>query len=247
METLQPMAASPWPRGRAGLLAGQCPVCHAWTRGRWCAPCRQQYTVRHTRCSRCALRVPAGVAVCGECLLDPPPFGATTCVADYAFPWDRLIGRFKYAGAHGLAALLADELAQALQPLAPATRPDAVLPLPLSDHRLAERGYDQAWELARHLARRLGLPAWPQALQRRFDTPPQAEAGRAARLRQLSGAFQVDARAAPLLQGRHLALVDDVMTTGATAREAASALLAAGAARVDLWVLARTPSPAGAA
>jgi ComF family protein len=165
------------------------------------------------------------------------------CVADYAFPWDRLIGRFKYEQAPELATLLADGMADAAQAGA-APRPQAFVALPLSAHRLAERGYNQAWELARRLGQRLGVPARPRLLERRFDAQPQAQLTRAQRLHNLQGAFRVPPAAMAEVQGRHLALVDDVMTTGATAQEATKALLSAGAARVDLWLVARTPAPA---
>jgi ComF family protein len=231
---------------RPALLAGCCEVCRGWTAGRLCADCRTRFAAPAPRCGRCGLRVPDGLACCVDCQREPPPFERCICVADYAFPWDRLIGRCKYEQAPELAALLADCMAAAAHAGA-APRPDAFVALPLSAHRLAERGYDQAWELARRLGRRLGVPARARLLERRFDGPPQARLTRAQRLRNLQGAFVVPAAARTEVQGRHLALVDDVMTTGATAHEATNALRAAGAARVDLWVVARTPAPAGQA
>jgi predicted amidophosphoribosyltransferase len=113
----------------------------------------------------------------------------------------------------------------------------------MSARRLAERGYNQAWELARRVAAALSLPASASLLLRPVDAGPQIELGRAERQRNLRNAFMVDPRQRGTLQGRRVALVDDVMTTGATAHAAASALLRAGAA-VDVWVLARTPEHA---
>lgn len=231
--------------GRA-LLAGGCEICRGWTAGRLCADCRLRFAAPAPRCLRCALRVPAGLACCVDCRREPPPFERCLCVADYDFPWDRLIARYKYEQAPELAVLLADCMAGAAR-AADMPRPDAFVALPLSAHRLAERGYDQAWELARRLGRRLGLPAQARLLERRFDAQPQARLTRAQRLRNLQGAFRVLPAAATAVQGRHLALVDDVMTTGATAHEATRALLSAGAARVDLWLVARTPPPGGEA
>ncbi len=164
-------------------------------------------------------------------------------MADYAFPWDRLVARFKYAATPELAALLAGALAAAAE-RANTPLPQAFVALPLSAQRAAERGYDQAFELARRLGRLAKRPAHARALWRRFDATPQAGLSRAQRLRNLQGAFVVPPRAQAAIRGRHLGLVDDVMTTGATAGEAARALLAAGAARVDLWVVARTATPA---
>lgn len=235
---LRPPPSTPW----RGPVSGRCEVCRAWTADRLCGDCRRPLAAPASRCQRCGLRVPAGMAACTDCRREPPPYACCVCGADYGFPWDRLIGRFKYDQAPELAALLATALATAAEQAA-APLPQAFVALPLSPSRLRERGYDQAWELARRLGKHFGLSALARALVRRFDMRPQAELTRTQRLRNLQGAFDVPASKRPAVQGRHLALVDDVMTTGATAQEAARALLAAGAARVDLWVVARTPAP----
>ena len=161
---------------------------------------------------------------------------------DYGFPWDRRVARFKFQPQAELAGLLSGVLQDALQraQLAPA---DAVLPVPLSDARLAERGYNQAWELARRVAAHQGLPAHAGWLLRLRDTPHQVGLQRQDRERNLRDALWVPPAAAAALAGRHLALVDDVLTTGSTAAAASRALLAAGAASVQVWVLARTPAP----
>ncbi len=160
---------------------------------------------------------------------------------DYGFPWVGLIADFKFHGQPDLAAALAPLLA--LASLA-TPQPDAVLPMPLSPQRLAERGYNQAWELARRVAASRGLACWPQALQRPVELAHQSQLNRAQRLANLRGAFYVPPEAQARLRGARVALVDDVMTTGATAHEATLTLLRAGAAAVDLWMLARTPAPA---
>lgn len=229
-------------RSLAARLGGTCEVCRGWTSGRLCPPCRQYFAATRCRCERCALELPAGVSRCGQCLHQPPPFERCFCVAGYEFPWDRLITRFKFHQTPELAPLLVDcMLDAARQAQAPA--PQAFVPVPLSDERLAARGYDQAWELARRLARAVAVPAHARALVRRFDTRQQTRLSRQDRMSNLQGAFMVSAAMRPRVQGLHLGLVDDVMTTGATAHEAASVLLAAGAARVDLWILARAPAP----
>jgi len=110
-------------------------------------------------------------------------------------------------------------------------------------YRLAERGYNQSALLARRVARALGLPVDAQLLQRVFETPHLADLPPPERARAIRGAFALAPGARRRVEGRSLALVDDVMTTGATAAEAARTLLAAGAAGVDLWVVARTPPP----
>ncbi len=177
---------------------------------------------------------------CGACLRAPPPFERTVTATDYGFPWDSLIGDFKFNAREDLAGPLARLLSQAVDAAA-GPAPELVLPIPLSAQRLAERGYNQAWELARRTARLQGCPARHDVLLRPSDTAHQAELTRAARQRNLAGAFMVDPRQRGVVQGRRVVLVDDVMTSGATAREAASTMLRAGAAAVDLWMLARTP------
>jgi predicted amidophosphoribosyltransferase len=113
--------------------------------------------------------------------------------------------------------------------------------VPLARERLRERGYNQSWELARRLARSLALPARADALFRLRDTGHQLQLDRAARHANLRDAFVVSPRHAAWVRGAAVALVDDVLTTGATAHAATLALLAAGAADVRLWVVARTP------
>jgi ComF family protein len=118
---------------------------------------------------------------------------------------------------------------------------DRVVPVPLSPQRLAQRGFNQAWEVARRVASALGVPADATALLRPIDTAHQADLPREQRAVNLRGAFMVATGARAALQGRRIALVDDVMTTGATAREATAALLRGGAASVQVWTLTRTP------
>jgi ComF family protein len=211
-----------------------------------CADCLARFAAPRLRCPRCALPVATPVVACGACLAAPPPFGHAVAALDYAFPWDGLIQRFKFGASPELARPLASLLADAVQAARPVAQaaPDIVVPVPLSAARLAERGYNQAWELARHAAARLKLPARAEALVRVIDTPHQAGLDRRERERNLRNAFAPAPRAASWLGGRRVALVDDVMTTGATVREAAAALLRGGAAAVELWVLARTPEPA---
>lgn len=239
--------------GARASLPSQCEVCRAWDAGLLCRACRDLHAPARPRCLRCGLATGATVESCGACQGDPPPFRRTVCAFDYAFPWDRLIADFKFRGRVELATPLADLLDTAIQRIAPVLpRPDAagetagspslVVPVPLAPARLAQRGFNQAWELARRVARRRGLPAEPEALQRVLDTTAQATLDSNERRRNLRNAFAPAPGAS--LHGLDVALVDDVMTTGATSREAAAALLRAGARSVHLWVLARTPAPA---
>jgi len=231
------MRASTLPRP---ALQGQCDVCRQWCPGALCADCIARYAAPRPRCARCGLRLGLPAPACGDCLRDPPPFDHTVCAADYGHPWDALIADFKFHGRPELAATLAQRLVDAVS-AAEVPMPTLVLPVPLSPGRLAERGYNQAWELARRVAKVLTLRADAQLLQRPLDTAHQAELGRAGRQRNLAGAFMVDPRRRGRVEHARIALVDDVMTTGATLRLCADVLLRAGAASVSAWVLARTP------
>jgi ComF family protein len=221
-------------------LASQCEVCRGWGRDRLCADCLEQFAAQAPRCRGCALRLGVELDRCGECLREPPPFERTVCVADYGFPWDALLAAFKFQGRVELAGVLADRLAAAVRAAGPPL-PDLVAPVPLAAARLAERGYNQAWELARRVAGRLGVAAHAEALLRVGSATHQGDLPRAQRLQNLRGAFVVEPRHRGWVAACRVALVDDVMTTGATAREAAQALKRGGAAAVEVWVLARTP------
>lgn len=173
--------------------------------------------------------------LCGDCLRRPPPQTATQAVFLYRAPLDRLLPRAKFhadlASLHLLATLMARRLGTVDRPL-------ALAPVPLHIGRLRRRGYDQALELARPLAQHLGLPLRDDLLRRVRATSAQSRLDAVARRRNVRGAFAVRGGVA---LPTHVALIDDVMTTGATARAAATALLRAGVARVDVWVCARVP------
>jgi ComF family protein len=215
-----------------------CAVCRGWSAGRLCADCRARHAAPRHRCATCASPL-AGSAQCGACILWPPPFALALAAVDYGFPWSGLVTALKFhAGlefADAMAALLADAVRLRGAPL-----PSLVTAVPLGRSRLAERGHNQAWELARRAARSLRLPAEPACLERRVETPHVADLPRDERERAIRGAFALAPGASMRVRGQSVALVDDVVTTGATAGEAARTLLAAGAASVQLWCFART-------
>ena len=178
-----------------------------------------------------------GPLACSDCLRQPT--GLDTCHAalSYAFPWPELIARFKFQGEAGWARVFAGLMRAAPGVTRVLEAADRVIPLPLGSRRLSERGYNQSYELARRLA-----PGKADAhiLLRTRETPPQTTLGRDARLANMLGAFRVAPARAQALQGAHLLLVDDVMTSGASLAAAAHALRRAGARRVSALVLART-------
>lgn len=228
-----------WARGPASRwLPRLCEVCQAWDRTPVCARCRVRFALARPRCPQCGLPSPGG-AVCGACLGAPPPWSSCVAAVDYGFPWDRLITRFKFGQRPDLAVPLAALLAQALA-AAPIGRATVVTAVPLSPARLAERGFNQAWQLARRIARALRLPAHAELLLRCRDTPHQVGLDRAQRERNLRQALLAAPERGATIAGRDIALVDDVMTTGMTARAATLALRDAGAASVQVWVVART-------
>ncbi|NJD33650.1 MAG: ComF family protein [Betaproteobacteria bacterium] len=202
--------------------AGDCLLCPA------CAASLPRLTSE--RCPLCALPTP-GSNTCGACLKRAPHFDATQAVFRYEFPLDRLIQALKYV--HRLAS--ADFLGQALAQLAAPFRPDLILPVPLAPARLTERGFNQALELARPLARRLGVALEIGHIHRRRDTAPQASLPWKERKQNIRHAFECEID----LSGRTVLVVDDVMTTGATLDELARTLKNHGAARVENFVLAR--------
>lgn len=208
-----------------------------------CTSCEAELPWLGGHCLVCALPLPAQGLICGACLQRPPSFQRVEAPWRYAFPIDSLINRFKHQAKWPLGRLLAELLSQHLQHAFDESlpRPDLLLPVPLADKRQRQRGFNQAGMLAQWLSARLHLPLQPHWLLRLLDTPAQQQLDAASRKRNLRRAFAL----APDNQvtGLHLALVDDVLTTGATAESLARLLKEAGAARVDVYCLARTPKP----
>jgi ComF family protein len=215
---------------------GDCVLCleEAGT-GLVCQNCERFLAEPRSRCPRCAIPVADG-GWCGGCLREPPRFDDIVTAFDYRFPVDRLVRRFKFSADLALGAYLGDALAAAVASVA---RPDVVVASPSSPARLRERGFDPALLLARRVRARLGLRLDAGSLAKMRHTPPQAGLDRGERQRNLRGAFTIRRS----LAGLHVAVVDDVMTTGATLAELAGVLKEAGARRVSGWVAARTPEP----
>ena len=188
------------------------------------------------------MRVSANVDQCGACLAAPPAFDAAVAAVDYAWPWDGLVGHFKFHAALDLASALTERTAAAWRARHLET-PQWLLPVPLASERLRERGFNQAWEIARRLAPQIGGEANARLLVRRRDTVHQLALPPDRRAANVRDAFAVTPEGLAQLRDARVTLVDDVMTTGATAAEIAAVLKRAGVREVTVAVLARTPRP----
>lgn len=221
-----------------GLLPATCLLCGGAARGALdlCADCAAQLPTLDNACPRCAMPLQDALGTpCGHCLQRAPRFGACIAALRYEHPVRELLSRFKFQGDLAAGRMLAGLLAVRLATLPAARRTALVLvPVPLHPARLRERGFNQSERIARVLAAELGLALSNTLVRRVQRTADQKQLDAAARSRNLQGAFHATGCA-----GRRIALVDDVITTGATAEAVTAALLAAGAAQVEVWCLAR--------
>lgn len=227
-------------------LPNLCALCGDMSQGTLCAGCDEAYwNESRLRCAVCAVPLPTARRAsgaryrCADCMAEPPPFDATFALADYRPPLDTLAIGLKFRAR----LMLAREFAQRLARLAQESRqdgsdwPEVIAPVPLAGQRLTERGYNQAWQIARPLARALHVRGDATVLRRVIHTAPQSRLDVDARRLNVGSAFKVT-RA---VRGLHVGVVDDVMTTGATLEALARTLKAAGARRVTNFVALRTP------
>lgn len=231
------------------LLPPQCVCCDAPVSrpGQFCADCfRATAFITAPFCECCG--VPFGAAaqggprqLCPGCEADPPRFGQARAALRYDAQGRRLILPFKHADRPEIAAILAPHMARAGAALL--ARAELLVPVPLHRLRLFRRRYNQAALLARELARLSRVPAAPDALLRRRATPSLGEKSAAERAATVRDAFAVRPSRASTVAGRRVLLIDDVMTSGATANACAETLLAAGGTGVDVLVAARVPDP----
>ena len=200
-----------------------------------CADCASELPRNVSCCARCALPLALPAALCGECQRRLPPWDAAWAPFRYAWPMDRLESRFKFG--RDLAAGRVLSTLWQREPC-PIDLPQLLLTVPLHHSRLRQRGYNQALELARPLVRELGVPLRHDVLQRLRRTDAQTELDAIGRRRNVRGAF---AMRPGIELPAHIAILDDVMTTGATLAECARVLKRSGVRRVDVWALARAP------
>ncbi|MBP6707982.1 MAG: ComF family protein [Candidatus Accumulibacter sp.] len=219
-------------RSCAHLLTQDCLLCAAESGASLlCPACRQDLPrLPAARCPRCALPTPAG-EVCGRCLGKPPHYDATDAAFTYAFPIDKLVQSFKYGHRLALGSYFGRQLVLSSRRL----KADLIIPLPLHSLRLRERGFNQALELARPVARAWRIPIDARSCRRTRHTAAQADLPWRERAKNVRGAFDCSAD----FTGQRLLLIDDVMTTGASLNELARTLKLHGAAQVALLVVAR--------
>ncbi|MCF6258956.1 MAG: ComF family protein [Gammaproteobacteria bacterium] len=200
-----------------------------------CLPCLHSLPWIGPHCVRCALplTVTAVEALCGRCQTQPPAFEACLSPFHYRAPLDHLLLGLKFNGRLAQARLLGDLMTQWLASVVEVP-PEQIIPVPLHVTRLRERGFNQAVELARSVARYFDLPLNLHGVRRIRATPPQSDLSRKERLKNIQGVFEV---MQPM--SGSVVIIDDVMTTGSTAHELAAALLNAGAEQVEVWVCAR--------
>jgi len=217
-----------------------CPLCGIGTHARdaFCEDCRSSLPFNDHACPRCAIPLPVEApsgTVCGRCTRKSPSFELTLSPLRYEAPFSHLISELKFRRKLHLVTPLARLMIDCGGP--PIPRPDTMIPVPLHPHRLQERGFNQSLELARVLAHHYELELDWRLCRRVRSTPAQSGLSEKERRNNLRAAFEVTGKIA----GRHLLLLDDVITTGATVSSLSLALLRAGAARIDVWALARTP------
>lgn len=224
------------------LRAEDCRLCRAPCRDGFslCPACIASLPHQDLACPRCGLPLPPHsiqAGECGECLADPPPFERARIPLIYRPPLDSLIGSFKYHGSLADGRLLGELMMHGSGHRESGV--NGLVPLPLHPQRLRERGFNQAAELARWAGQALDMPVLASHLYRHKAGTPQRGARRRDRQRNVRGAFDCK----PLPAGSRIALIDDVVTTGATARAAAQALRKAGADHIELWAIARASRP----
>lgn len=220
---------------RQRLLPSRCILCLAADPSglNLCRDCRIDLPWLVAGCPCCALPTSLPGQPCGACQTQPPGFDRTVALFQYAAPIDHLIQHFKFGQGLYLARVFAALLAEHLHDSA---RPDCIIPVPLHPSRQHARGFNQALEIARPLARHLDCPLDYRSCRRIRATPAQSRLHAAQRQRNPHGAF---ALARPLAV-KHVALVDDVMTTGSTLQALAALLRDAGVETIEAWVCART-------
>lgn len=228
----------------ASMLPCSCVLCGATGATLICISCQHQFFNNTTsRCIQCAIPLTemAKNLRCGDCLSAPPNFDHTVVVCNYAAPADQLILAYKFGHRLPIATLFSNMLRDAILKEHQQFLCDVLCPVPLGRKRLTERGYNQSLEIAKPLAHHLGVPIHSQLLRRIRETAQQSSLHPDDRHKNVRNAFTIDSPAIELIRGKHIGVVDDVMTTGTTLNEIAALLKRFGAVKVSNYVFARTP------
>lgn len=223
------------------LIYKNCILCGTASNQSFCNPCFNSLpalSIHH--CSVCLKKMAANVSgnevrKCGTCLTKPPAYNTTIAALSYTFPVDALIHALKYQAQLAIAPILAELLIGKLNPPEMPEKPALIIPMPLHPKRLQERGFNQALEIAQHVSQRINVPLSTTSCERIKNTLPQTKLPWKSRQKNVRKAFscQMD------LTGKHVAVIDDVMTTGATLNELAQLLRKQGATEITNWVIAR--------
>lgn len=230
------------PTGLARWIPSRCAVCQHWPSYGLCESCYKLYQKDVKRCQTCAIELPTDSTgpLCGHCLNNTFAFDSTVAAVSYREPWAQMIRDFKFhqhtEKTQTIARLMQFKIQAQQAPL-----PDLMAPIPNASNRIRERGYNQAWEITKALGRLLQIPSIPDILIRHKEEASQTQRSKKERLTALKNAFEPNAKKASKIHEKHVALIDDVMTTGATVEAAARSLKKAGAHQVSVWVFARTP------
>lgn len=233
--------------GCTNLLPSQCLLCARTLEGTLlCSSCQYDlpHVYGHSVCRQCGIRNHSHSEFCGHCLHHPPAFSRSFIPFAYAFPLDGLIHKFKYrrhlTSGKLLSQLLADYLIHHAREHDDLLMPDLIVPAPMHWLRRWQRGFNQAEIVGQYVANALELPLETNLIQRIHKTPAQKELTRTDRQRNLRKAFKIPEKKRSKIVGKHVAIIDDVVTTTATVRELSKLLVSAGAKDVQVWALART-------
>lgn len=208
-----------------------------------CLPCSSELPRSGHSCGLCGLPLLLGAdRFCSHCLISPPPWDTVIAALAYRFPVDQLVCRLKFGRNLACGRILAGELTLAVRKRGGDT-PGCILPVPLHRLRQFTRTFNQADVIARWVGKQLAIPVYGSCLHRQRRTCAQSGLDAAARKNNIKDAFSCKIPAKRLAAFGHVALIDDVMTTGATLAECTKSLKKAGAAKVSVWVAARAPEP----
>jgi len=200
-----------------------------------CIPCRNDLPVIQYACSACGLPLPveSDQSLCGQCLQLKPAVDYTHSLFYYESPIDHLIGKMKYEGDLSCAAILGDLLQESVQNIN--HMPDSLIPVPLHNRRLVERGFNQSLEISRALFKQLQIPIDTQCVRRVKSTQAQQTLNLTQRKQNIKGCFEMQKPH----NYKHVVLIDDVITTGSTVNELARTLKKSGVEKVGVWSIAR--------